>query len=1858
MTELDTARATTDRPIDRTIDRTTDAVDDAVEPLAVVGMACRVPGAADLDGFWRNLAAGVDSVRFSTREEQAALGVPADELDDPDFVAAAQVVDGVADFDAGFFGMTPREAALADPQHRMFLELAHTALEDAGCDPARFDGPIGVYAGSGLDDYRWRHVRRNRRVMATSGTTAVHLVNLPDYVATLVSYKLNLRGPALTVHTACSTSLVALHLACEALRGGECDLALAGGVCIELPPGRGYRYAEGGTESPDGHCRPFDARAAGTVWGSGGGVVAVRRLDDALAAGDHIRAVILGNAINNDGSAKVGFSAPSADGQEEVVRQALGLAGVHPRTVGYVEAHGTGTTLGDPIEVAALTRVFGTDRSPDDARCALGSVKSNIGHLSQASGIAGVIKAVLALEHRQLPPTVHFTDPNPEIDLAGGPFHVPTELTPWLAPAGVPLRAGVSSFGMGGTNAHIVLQQAPPRDGAATAAWPAELLRVSARSPEALAATVERLAEHLAAHPELPLADVATTLRLGRAEHRHRAVTVATDTADAATGLRRRLRTGVAAATGPRVALLFSGQGGQHAGMGAELYEREPVLRAAVDRCAAVLADEFDLTAVMFGADEERLRRTEFAQPALFTMGYALAELWRSWGLRADALLGHSVGEYVAATLAGVFDLPDALRLVSLRGRLMQRLPAGSMLAVRCDAGDLAGRLPDGVSIAALNGPGSLVLSGPTPALDRLAGELRAAGVDGTALHTSHAFHSAMMDPVGGPFGAAVAAVAPRRPERAFLSNLTGGWADERVTDPGYWVRHLREPVRFGDCVATLLADGPVALVECGPGRQLASLAAPLVPAGGPPPLPSLPHRDERRGATEVLLETAGRLWAHGVTVDPDAGAVGRPGRRVPLPGYAYQRTRHWIDPDPDPGTDPSPATNTDMNTDTAGRRLQDWFHVPSWRHAAPRLDRPVPVRCLVFTADGPADDLATALRGAGCEVVPVRVGDGYGRTDDGGFVLRPDHREDYDALLAELGGRLPSRIVHAWSLAGEPAGASQAAAWLAQDLGFFSLLLLAQALAASPPAGPVHLDAVTAGAVGVTGADLVRPEHATVAGIAKVVPLEVPGVTVRHLDLDPVGGARQGSAAAELMRPADGALLALRGGRAWVQEHQPAPLGPLDDPADALREEGVYLITGGLGGVGIALACDLAERVRARLVLFDRTGLPPADEWEEYLRVHGTVDRTGRAIDAVRRAEAAGARVLVLAADVTDAESLRAVRGRIMAEFGRIDGIVHAAGIPGGGMVAVKQRADAERVMYPKIAGPLALHQAFGDLTLDFVVLCSSVSALVGGFGQVDYCAANNFMDAYARGAHGWDARVVAVQWSWWSEAGMAAEVTAPSAFRALEWGERTSPVDHPVLTELHTGADGVQWCAGTVSPRTHWFLDEHRTDGVPIVPGTVHLEVLRHGLAATTTAPAGHVQELRDVVFAEPLAVADDAAAQLRVRFADDGTGEVTSLAGGVSRLHARGAAGWVVPGPPGTIDLARVRARCVRHDPDDLPSLFRYGPHWEGLREVWLGPDEDLGLIEAPEAVAAELDRYGLHPSLLDVATLHAQRRSHGLYLPFGYGRVLIRGRMPARLWSHLRHRDQGDGALLVVDLTLYDEHGTEVVAITDFMLRRVDPDSVGAGIATRVAGRAPDDAGPDRRTMAGETGAGGIGSAAGAEALRRLLAVDLGPQVVVCAEPLDLVIDRIHALTTDTVETNLGTAGPAGGHGRRAADDGRTPVQALVAQSWDDVLGTDGVGLDDDFFDLGGNSLVAIQLIAQVRQEFGVRLPMRTLFDSPTVAGIAEAVQRLRDEAAATTTAGATEGPGPLPEPGGNGATTIPRQPRRPVREAGR
>jgi len=869
--------------------------------IAIIGMAGRFPQAADVEAFWRLLNSGRDAVQRFSDAELLAAGVDPALLANPDYVKAGLVVPDVECFDADFFGMSTLDAEIADPQQRLFLECAYQALEQAGYPPTTSPALVGIYAGAGESQYRAQHLQpRWQALSAAVGAYRLHTLNDKDFIATHTAYKLNLKGPAVTVQTACSTSLVAVHMACQSLLNFECDIALAGGVSLDLPQGVGYPYQEGMILSPDGHCRAFDAEAKGTVVGGGVGLVVLKRLAEALEDGDAVAAVIRGSAINNDGADKIGFTAPSVSGQAAVILEAQAAAGVHPEDISYIEAHGTGTPLGDPIEMQALTQAFrsGTALS---GYCAIGSVKTHIGHADTAAGVAGLIKTALALKHGILPASLHFHQPNPQIDFAGSPFFVCAEQRPWARQAGRPRCAGVSAFGIGGTNAHVIVQEAPALADGIRPSRPLQLLVLSAKSPAALDAAGLNLQAHLQQHPQQNLADVAYTLNRCRQAFRHRRRLVCIDAQDALRQLAQaqQFPSGIATETAPRIAFLLPGQGAQYAGMTQTLYAEEAVFRETVDHCAELLRPHLagDIRDALYAGSSD-IGQTALAQPALFVVEYALAQLWMAWGIQPDALLGHSIGEYVAACLAGVFSLEDGLALIALRGRLIQALPPGAMLAVPLSEAAAQAWCSAEVSLAAVNGAERCVLAGTVEAMARVQAGLQAQGIASTRLHTSHAFHSHLLEPMLATFAARLRLVPFQPPQIPYLSNLTGDWIrPEEATRPDYWLRHLRQTVRFADNLAALFQHDMELLLEVGPGRALSALARqhPACPASAAT-LHSLPADRDIEAETEQCLQTLGQLWLRGAEVDWPAFYAAERRRRVPLPTYPFERKRHWLD--------------------------------------------------------------------------------------------------------------------------------------------------------------------------------------------------------------------------------------------------------------------------------------------------------------------------------------------------------------------------------------------------------------------------------------------------------------------------------------------------------------------------------------------------------------------------------------------------------------------------------------------------------------------------------------------------------------------------------------------------------------------------------------------------------------------------------------------------------------------------------------------------------------------------------------------------------------------------------------------------
>jgi phthiocerol/phenolphthiocerol synthesis type-I polyketide synthase E len=876
--------------------------------IAVIGMAGRFPQAKNLDAFWQNLEQGVESIRNLSDEELLAAGIAPEALANPLYVKRRAVLEDVELFDATFFGYTPREAEIMDPQHRIFLECAWEAFENAGYNPENPGATTGVYAGCGMNTYLLANLISNRDILAALGGFQTVLGNDKDHLAMRVSYKLNLTGPSLTVQTACSTSLVAVHLACQSLLSGESDMALAGGISITVPQIAGYLYQEGGVTSPDGRCRAFDARAQGTVESSGVGVVVLKRLEDALADGDHIEAIIRASAINNDGNAKVGYTAPSVNGQADVIAEALTLAGLEAEQISYVETHGTGTPLGDPVEIAALTQAY---RADTDAKafCAIGSVKTNVGHTGAAAGIAGLIKTIFALKRRTIPPSLHYEQPNPKIDFAGSPFYVNSRCSAWEVEH-TPRRAGVSSFGIGGTNAHVIIEEASPAPVPADAGRQWKLLLLSAETEPALRAATENLISHFKRHPQLNTADAAYTTQVGRKAFKHRQMIVCRDLKQAVAALeqsdaRRVFRNSQEDEQERAAVFMFPGQGAQQVQMGLGLYRSEKTFREQLDACSEMLAPELGLQLrdLLFPDKDkvedaaQQLSQTLFTQTALFSVEYALAQLWISWGVRPVALAGHSIGEYVAACLAGVFSLEDALRLVARRGRLMQQMAPGAMLSVPLAEARVRAMLDGKLSVAAINAPSLCVVSGATDEIEALRERLAAEGIEARRLRVSHAFHSHMMEPAREPFAREVSKVKLRPPKIPLLSNLTGRWmTNEEATSAGYWAQHLCRTVRFSENVSELLKEPDHVLLEVGPGSTLSKLTRQHREAATHNVLHSLPERDEKVSDAEFVLGTLGKLWLAGVEIDWTGFYADEKRQRLSLPTYPFERRRYWIE--------------------------------------------------------------------------------------------------------------------------------------------------------------------------------------------------------------------------------------------------------------------------------------------------------------------------------------------------------------------------------------------------------------------------------------------------------------------------------------------------------------------------------------------------------------------------------------------------------------------------------------------------------------------------------------------------------------------------------------------------------------------------------------------------------------------------------------------------------------------------------------------------------------------------------------------------------------------------------------------------
>ncbi|MDZ7632075.1 MAG: SDR family NAD(P)-dependent oxidoreductase [Gemmatimonadaceae bacterium] len=1506
-------------------------------------------------------------------------------------------------------------------------------------------------------------------------------------------------------------------------------------------------------------------------------------------------------------------------------------------SIGLIEAHGTGTAVGDPIEVAALTQAY----APLTTRrgfIALGSVKANIGHLGEAAGMAGFIKTVLALHHGALPPCVNFTAPNPQIDFDASPFFVNRTLTDWPRGA-APRRAGVTALGAGGTNAHLILEEAPATAATAAPLRAPQLLTVSAKTRTALEHATTRLADFLERHPAVSLADAAWTLHEGRVPFAYRRSVVASGTGDAVAALRTPQKGTPQATPGDdaRIIYMFPGGGAQYASMGRELYETEPAYRTAFDACLAEMPDSLAGTVrrLVFPAatDVERagaeLEAPRFALPALFATEYATAQLLSAWGLRPDGMIGHSMGEYVAACLAGVFPLRDALALVMERARLFETLPAGGMLSVELPEEELTPLLGTDLSIAAVNGPRLCVASGPVAAIDALQATLQARDIESTRIHIAVAAHSSMLEPILAEFGRVCARARFAPPTIPFISNLTGRWiTPDEAMDPQYWVRHLRQTVRFGEGVKAALSSGRSVLVEIGPGRTLSSLARSQTPV--PVALSTLRHPRETASDVEFLLGTIGKVWECGGTLQLAALHAGTPRRRIPLPTYPFEHQRFWLEP----GTRDDAATESDggmHRRDDVG----EWFTMPAWRRSALTGGRAGELtgRWLIFADEGGVAAAIAALRPADTTVL-VTIGERFVRHSATRYAVRADSEADFSALFEALAldGRWPEQVAHLWGLDAPVTGwmdrvrKPDVARQLARAVGDFYVSQLCIVQAALLQEQPLVYSTVASGLYSVSDDDVLPdPMKALLVGPNQVAPREAPQVRSRCIDVSLPHGSVDAVAERvlrELQRTPAETVVALREHARWVRVLEPAPLEPMPDDVLPVRERATILISGGLGGIGLEIAEHLARTAKARLVLIGRTAVPDRSQWATMAQ-RGGDDRATQQATKLLAIEAAGGEVLPVKADVTDVEQMTGVVAMARARFGAIHGVIHSAGVIDDGLISLKSASAPTPVITVKARGALVLDDVLRGEPLDFFIVFSSISSVMGLEGQVDYTSANAFLDAFIeRKRRTSRVRALSIGWNAWNEIGMTALLADGAAHPASR--PNGSPGPHPDLERVAQDVDGTRVYSTLFSRTRQWLLSEHVVrGGDALIPGTGYLELARASLPESS---GDAVVELRDVTFLTPFIVGRAAPRLLRLRLSApspqaSSAREFAFIADGEDEPCAIGSLAHVHAEAPASDGLAAIRARFgtpTRVGGFLDQPFMDFGPRWANVIDTTIGDGEALLQLRLPDEYHADLATYRLHPALMDMATGGAQRlipgfdQANDFFVPFRYGRIRVLGGLTPAIVSHVRYDAAGSGADTArFDIDIYDSDGRRLVEIRDFTMKRLG--KAATLNHTRVEPSAPVSASlANLRRLLRLA----IAPAEGLDAFDRIMASGLSGHIVASS------LDPIRWIAE--LERRQRGALSSGGDGEEASTGyarpelatsfvgPRTVLERDLCEMWKQLLGVNDIGIHDDFFELGGQSLVAVRLFSRIRKHYRVDLPLSTLFEAPTIAQCAEII----------------------------------------------
>ncbi|SBS34854.1 Phthiocerol/phenolphthiocerol synthesis polyketide synthase type I PpsE [Marinomonas spartinae] len=1811
--------------------------------IAIIGMSGRFPGAEDITSFWHNLSEGLETISTFTDEELRESGIDEELIASPNYIPRRGIIGQAQDFDAHFFDFTPRDAEITDPQHRIFLETSWHAFEDAGYVPSTYPGKVGVFGGTGTA-WHLNKVQSHPSVSQFASGASVVTNNDKDYVTTRVSYKLNLKGPSVNVQTACSTALVAVVMGVNSLLSGESDLIVAGGVSVDTPERQGYRYMEGGMESADGRCYAFDSRANGTVFSRGVGVVLLKRLTDAVRDGDHIYSVIKGGAINNDGSLKAGFTAPGIEGQVSVAKQAIKNSDIDVENIRFVEAHGTATALGDPIEFSSLSQTF-RNYTDKEQFCRLGSVKTNIGHTDAASGVASLIKSSLALKTGKLPASLHFASPNPNIEFEGSPFVIHTE-TGAFNEEGKSSNALVNSFGVGGTNACVILETAPEVTPSEQYTSPV-VIPFSARSRSALNEMKKRFAQFLSTNPDTNLADAAYTMQVGRKQFEFSTAVVGKDRDSLieALGTSSPITT-TSTSRGRPVVFMFPGQGNQYVNMAADLYQTYDVFKQQMDLCCDYLTPilKQDLREIIFPANDDmagKINETQYTQPSLFVVEYSLAQLWMSWGIKPDVMIGHSVGEYVAACLSGVFSLQDALKAVAIRGQLVQALPAGAMLAVLMDEEALSKRLANSdLDIAAVNYPELCVIAGELEAIKAFQYELEEEGVFCKHLDTSHGFHSSMMDPMLPAFKEVIDGIALHAPSIPFVSSVNGHWiTDELAQNSDYWVRHVRNPVLFSHAFKTLMADYPDGLVclEVGPGRSLESAAKQHLREDEEftaDILASLPTAKEVSISGEHFVATLGGLWACGVAVDWAAFYGGQERRRISLPGYPFERKTFKL-------PESKQVSHSSAVDEQALKRkkddIADWFYMPAWKRTVPAeflasKRHNSENSCWVLFVDeyGVANELNRQLSDAGHQVVLVFKGDSYqvdvlstGKASS--FIINPSSRDDYIRVLRTVKEFEADsvRVVHLWNLSPDNE-AVDIEGYRTRELdSFYSPLYLQQALVNEDVLKNMHLVLVGNNIFSIAGEKVSSPEKALLVGPGRVFNNEYGEVQCHLVDIDwPMKADWSIEKAAHCLIAEGkienhGELVAYRGACRFQEDYQPVKVSQ-DIPGlpANFKDDGVYLITGGLGGLGLLVAEHIADTCNATLVLTYRSSLPPRDQWHTWIKEHPVDDTMSTKLAGILHLESKGNKVDLVEVDVCDYQGM----SDLFASYYHVDGIFHTAGIAGGGIIPLKTDEDCASVLDSKVKGALLLDELTKDSQPDFLILFSSITSLVGDSARIDYCSGNAFLDAFAHYRNqSRSGRTVAINWGKWGDVGMAFKYI--KELDEKDGKNQISKDSSGSLLQLFNRQGMEEEYVVNLAVNEDWVIDEHRLSEQPTLVGTTILSLLN---SLITEFKPQETLQVKSLLLTKPVIYHHAWPRQLHLFVKAEGAGYSFSLRSrGVRDIqwdeHAIGSIGnkqEAVSDKVGSLEA--IRGRCTTQLPVEPLSLeyknaltgeafLSLSERWNCVQEVCKGKDEWLIHKNLSREFQEDFSRYPYHPALVDAVSIRCINDiTQGNFLPISYGNISFLSPLDVDCYAHIRmkqpYRDEDN--TIMVDVVFLSAENKPLLVLENYTLvkmsenNQVDGDSAvqNAPVKLDLA---------DRDILFYE----------GLDALKRQLSHLEFEQLFVLTSDLNqLVVEGRPEYEEDEVATQ--EAQVSSGHTRPELTveyvAPENDIEQEIASVWQSVLGISGIGVNDNFVELGGNSLLAVQVVSKVSAKFEVGIRVDLFYKNQTIKGLSEQV----------------------------------------------